>query len=72
VEAVVLASCGSHTLATKLLFSVKGFLYCFDVLTSIVPFYTGPQSIGGVAYGVTSLQANRNTVTKASRRGIAT
>jgi hypothetical protein len=32
----------------------------FDVLTSIVSFYTGPQSRGGVAYGVTSLQANRN------------
>jgi hypothetical protein len=44
----------------------------FDVLTSIVSFYTGPQSRGGVAYGVTSLQANRNTVTKASRRGVAT
>jgi hypothetical protein len=44
----------------------------FDVLTSIVSFYTGPQSRGGVAYGVTSLQANRNTITKASRRGVAT
>jgi hypothetical protein len=44
----------------------------FDVLTSIDSFYTGPHSRGGVAYGVTSLQAIRNTVTKASRRGVAT
>jgi multimeric flavodoxin WrbA len=44
-----------------------GFRLFFDVLTSIVSFYTGPQSRGGVAYGVTSLQANRNTVTKAGR-----
>jgi hypothetical protein len=52
-------------------YSVLGDLL-FDVLTSIVLFYTGPQSRGGVAYGVTSLQANRNTVTKASRRGVVT
>jgi lysylphosphatidylglycerol synthetase-like protein (DUF2156 family) len=60
---------GSLLLLTN---AVCQFLSAFDVLASIVSLYTGLQSRGGVAYGVTSLQANRNTVNKASRRGVAT
>jgi hypothetical protein len=44
----------------------------FDVLTSIVSLLRAPSTKKGVAYGVTSGPLNRNTVTKASRRGVAT
>jgi hypothetical protein len=44
----------------------------FDVLTSIVSFLWETQHRKDGAYGVKSGPTNRNTVTKASRRGVAT